>query len=176
MKYLLIFLALIVAGCQPSVIVKNQPIIYQFTPDSIDVFNTLLDTIAQPQDTSEYDDFKTIGINNGKGEICVNDDCTKREIIVLPAGNLISDRKAYKFKYYEVKIGDVNKRLALTKSALHDYYKQIKMAQKIYNDRIVVLEKENKRTWFENNATYIGFAAGIIVTLAVEYIAVQTIK
>jgi hypothetical protein len=177
MKKLLMFLLTIsVIGCAPSVTVKNQPIIYQFMPDSVNVFDSLLDTIAQPKDTTQYDDFKTLAINSGKGITCVTDDCKKTQEVTLPPGNVFSDRKLYKYNYYVIKIDNVNKRLVISKSLLQDYYKQIKAAQKIYNDRIVVLENENKRTWFETNAAYVGLAAGIISTLAVEYIAVQTIK
>lgn len=174
-KLILLLLVLSLIGCQ-SVVLKTQPLVYQFMPDSINVLNDLLDTISQPKDTMKYDDFKTIGINNGKGEICVDDSCDTTKIVTLPAGLLISDRKAYKFKYYEIKVDNVNKRLIITKDLLTSYYKQIKLAQQIYNDRILELEKQNQRSWFERNASYIGFAAGVVATIAVEYIAVRVLE
>jgi len=167
--------ALIVLVVIMSAFAKD-PLVYDFVPDSLKIMDSLLAVVPIAKDTANYDDFKSVTINSGKGVVCKTDQCKDSTIVTLPAGTLMSDRKLFKYHYNEVMIEDVNKRLSIAKELFGLYYKQINTANTLYNNRIDYLEKSAKRSWWEKNNIYFGFAIGIGMTIAIEAIVAQTMR
>ena len=88
-------------------------------------------------------------------------------------GILISDKTAAEYIFYKLGYERQGVELRMSKYLLKEYYDKALTAEKIYQDRIEVLEKENKRSWLERNQIYFGFILGIAMTVATEYVVFQ---
>jgi len=174
MKIMWILLLMFVVGCQRTVL--KQDIIYGFMPDSMHIMDSLLTTVSEAPDLKDYDDFKSVDINGGTGNVCVDDECDSVTQISLQRGILVSDRTAYELAYNRIAITDVNRRLVIANELFTEYYKQIKIAENLYDKRIQYLEKACERSWFEQNSIYFGFLAGIITTVAIQYAVIEVAK
>lgn len=149
----------------------------QLTFDSNKIMDSLLSVIHESKDAKQYGDFKSINIDGGEGFQCDDDLChdtlTK---LTLPAGILISDRKAFLYSYNEKMIEDVNRRLIIAKEMFNNYQNQVNKASDLYTKRIEELEKKNKRSWFERNNIYIGFVIGITTAILIESITIKIVN
>ncbi len=144
--------------------------------DSSKIMDSLLATIPSAKNLEQYDDFKSISIDGGKGYQCKDDNCKDTLMkITLPAGILMSDRKAYLFTYYEKMIEDANRRFIIAKEVNDAHKRQFNVLSNYYDKRIQELEKQNKRSWFERNNIYIGFVIGIATAIAIESITVKAL-
>lgn len=162
-------------GC--ASINKNQSeILYNFMPEKSFVMDSLLIPIANFKDSLKYDDFKSISINSGTGMICDNDSCSKEKSIKLPAGILISDRTAVELTNNRIGINDANRRFIIAKELFNNYEKNVKVAEKLYDNRIQDLEKQAKRSWLERNIQYFGVLGGIAITLLTEFAVIKISK
>jgi hypothetical protein len=167
---------LVLAGCQRSVL-KEDPLLYSFMPDSMTAIKPLLDTVKTlPPDISKYDDFKSIAISGAAAYICDDDNCNAKTNLTLPAGTLVSDRTVFELAYSRIAIQNVNQRLIVAQDLFEKYNAQIKTAEKLYDKRLQQLDKASQRSWFEKNAAYFGFVAGIVVTILLESVTVQITK
>lgn len=137
--------------------------------------SNLLLTIPTAKDVDSYTDFKSISVDRGTGIQCEDDDCKDTVKVTLPAGVLLSDRKAYLYVYNEKMIEDVNRRLVIAKELYNLQANKANEAAQLYENRIEKLEKSNKRSWLEKNSIYIGFVIGVATAIAIESITVNAL-
>ena len=176
MKTIFSILAIVFfVGCAKQVL-YNDPVLYNYMPDSINIMDTLLTTVKPSDKLPQYDDFKSITINGGSAYSCTNDKCTVKDSVKLPAGIVVSDRTYFELLDKRAGIEDVNKRLIVAKELFTSYNKQVKVAEVLYDKQLQLLQKKTERSWIEKNAAYIGFAAGILTAIAVQSITVQITK
>jgi hypothetical protein len=147
---------------------------YDFMPRPIP-YDSLLSDIPLPK-TTGLTDYATVSINGGTGIVCADSACKTTKQITLPAGYLFSDKRACEYASYEVTVPSTNKRLAVNRQLLNSNQLNLYKADSLYNERILYLEKQNQRSWLENNMGYIGFAFGVIFAVLVEYGTAQAIK
>lgn len=164
MKNLIFLLVVLLASCTTKV-VKESPLGYSFMPaylniDSIQPFN--LDDTNRVVD-STLDDFVSMSIDGGK-LIGPGKDTTK-----LPAGVLISDRKAMLYPFYKSSWERQQKELIYTKYLMSEYYSKAKSAETMYQREILKLEKQAERSWLEKNIGYLGFVAGLATSILTCY-------
>ena len=107
-------------------------------------------------------DFKQFALDSGK--ICPKN------------GILISGKKAAEFTFYKLGNDRYQRELKAVNFLMNAYLDQATAAEKIYQARIALLEKECKRNWFERNNIYIGFACGIAVAILTERYVVIAAK
>ena len=138
--------------------------------------DNLLLTIPAAANIDSYNDFKSISVDGGIGIQCNDDDCIDTlNKLELPAGVLLSDRKAYLYMYNEKMIDDFNRRLVIAKELYNLQINKANDAATLYEKRIEKLEKLNKRSWLEKNSIYIGFVIGVATAIAIESITVNAI-
>lgn len=138
--------------------------------------DSLLLKILPAANIDSYKDFKSMSVDGGTGIQCEDDDCNDTlDKLELPAGVLISDRKAYLYLYNEKMIEDANRRFVIANELYNLQINKANEAVKLYETRIEKLEKSNKRSWFETNSIYIGFIIGIATAIAIESITVNVL-
>lgn len=140
------------------------------------VMDSLLMIISVSEDAKKYDDYKSVSIDGGIGFQC-NDSRCKDTIskFALPPGLLISDKKAFLYLYNEKMIEDANRRFIIAKDLYVNYKNQVNKLLELNEKQIEKLEKQNKRTWFEKNNIYVGFAIGLITAIAIESITFKVL-
>jgi hypothetical protein len=176
MKHCLLCLSLLVfVGCQRAVL-KEDSLLYSFMPDSMTAMKPLLDTVKSPSDLAKYDDFKSIAINGAAAYVCDDDNCKNKTNLTLPAGILVSDRTVFELAYNRTAIQNVNQRLIVAQDLFERYNAQVKTAEKLYDKKLQQLDKASQRSWFEKNAAYLGFVAGIVVAILLESVTIQVTK
>ena len=122
-------------------------------------------------------DFKSISVDGGKGFQCKDDNCNDTlQKFNLPAGILFSDKKALTYVYYEKMIDDANRRFVIAKDLYDQQSSIVNKTINEYDNRIIKLEKESKRSWVERNNIYIGFVIGIATAIAIEFVTVKAIQ
>jgi hypothetical protein len=123
-------------------------------------------------DTS-FKDFKSIPISLGtyylKGS-------NKLDSITLPGGILFSPKKAAYYVFYEAEYQRLKTQLFYTDYLNKTYYTKSLAAEKVYQDEIVRLRKEVKRSWLEQNMVYIGFLSGLTTCIFTEYCVLKASK
>jgi len=160
----LVIIALFLVSCTNKII-KETPLEYSFMPsylniDSIQPFN-FDDTNKVVNSTLK--DFTSISIEGGS----LIDD--KKDTVVLPPGILISDRKAALYPFYKTGWERQQTELKYAKYLMTEYYNTAKSAEILYQQRIVELKEESKRTWLEKNLGYIGFTAGLATAILTSF-------
>lgn len=175
MKNCLWLVLMLLVGCQRTIL-QDDPIVYGFMPDSMVVMDSLLTTIPEPPDLKKFDNFKTISINEGSAVTCTDDECDSVTTVNLPAGLVISDRTGYELAYNRIAVDNANKRFVIANELFTEYNKQVETAEKLYDRRIKYLEKKSERSWMESNSVYIGFLAGIVTTIAIQYAVIEVAK
>jgi hypothetical protein len=93
--------------------------------------------------------------------------------MVVPTGVLISNRKAALYNFYRSKYERYQVELYQADKLLEVYYKQAKNAEYLYQEEIVRLNEKAKRSWFEQNAVYVGFLAGLATAIITEFAVLQ---
>jgi len=154
MKFFIFLLLLVYTSCSQNLSFMPKP----FNFDS---------TVRLPKDQSEVIDsslpyFKQFPIDSGK--------------MCLKNGILISDKTAAEYVYYKSCYIRQNKELNIAKYLLNEYYNQSLAAEQIYKNQIEILEKENKRNWFEKYGSYIGFIIGTAAAILTEKYVFQASK
>jgi len=149
--------------------------LYNFMPESLHIMDTLLSIIPDIKDSEKYNDFKSLSINYGTGIVCYDDSCIDKDTIDIPAGLVISDKKAYEYLYNKGKIEITNRKLIVAKELFREYDKNVRTANVLYNKELQRLQKSNRRSWWEKNNIYVGFVIGVAVTIAIEAITVKAI-
>lgn len=175
MRLLSLSVLLIFAGCQRAVL-KEDSLLYSFMPDSMSAMRPLLDTVKTSPNLMKYDDFKSIAIDGATAYVCDNDDCKNKTSLTLPAGILVSDRTAFELAYNRTAIQNVNQRLIVAQELFENYNTQVKTAEKLYDKKLQQLDKASQRSWFEKNAAYLGFVAGVVVAILLESVTIQLTK
>ena len=144
------------------------------------VMDSLLLTMSlesESESIKNLDDFKSINIDGGKGFQCKDDACRDTlQKFSLPSGVLFSDKKALTYIYYEKIITDANRRFVIAKDLYDQQSGIVNKTINEYDNRIVKLEKEAKRSWLEKNNIYIGFIIGVATAIAIESITVKAIQ
>lgn len=166
MRNLILFISfMFLISCSPKVVVDTPPLQYSYMPellniDSIQPFK--LDDTNRVVD-STYTDFASIAIDGGR---LIGPD---KDTVKLPAGVLISDRKAALYSFYKASWERQSSETYYTKYLLTEYYSKAKTAEILYQKEIVKLEKEAKRSWLERNIGYIGFGAGLATAVLTSF-------
>lgn len=167
MRYLIIFTLLFTISCTKQVL-EGPPLQYSFMPKYFDLDSIGKNLPSDPNTVvdSGLQDYKSIPIYSG---VFINDNDT----IILPHGVLISEKKAAKYIFYEAEYDRLNVELKYSKSLTKQYYEKSLAAEEIYQKEIIRLRNEARRTWFEKNGPYIGFAAGILSAVLTEIAVIK---
>lgn len=141
---------------------------YTYLPPKVNI-----DSLLPPNtmiDTLKFKDFKSIPLDSGKLVSVYKDTMN------LPAGILISDRNAALFTYYKNNSKYLEEKYNLVNKVFNVYYDGSKSAETVYQNRIVALEKDCKRSWLEKNSIYIGFLCGLATAILTEYAIYKVIN
>jgi hypothetical protein len=168
-KYILL-LVILIAGCQKQTLSLR----YDFMPKPLDA-DSLFYPIPKPN-TTGLEDYPFIAIEGGAADVCKDDSCTDFKKILLPAGTLFSDKATKEYAHYKVVVPKTEERLVVDRAMFKEYQKGIYRADSLYNDRIIFLEKQNQRSWLEQNMGYIGFLCGTAFAILIESVTVKAIK
>lgn len=167
MRYMVFILFFLVASCSKQVL-DGPPFRYSYMPKYLDI-----DSIGAvlPQDPevvidSTLQDFKSVPVYGG---IIFDGD----DSLQAPAGVLISEAKAAKYVFYETEYDRLKIELKYAKHLTQEYYDASLAAEKLYQQEIIRLQKEAKRSWLEKNAPYLGFAAGILSAVLTEIAVIK---
>jgi len=165
MKNLFITLiALCMISCTKEVL-NEPPLHYSFLPEYLDV-DSIQPLVSSDTNTvvdTSYKDFVSIPVE--AGILKMNDGSHD----TIPAGVLISDRKAALYSFYRSSWIRQQTELKYTKQLMHSYYSGAKNAEILYQDEIKRLRKECQRSWLEKNMGYIGFGIGALTIILVNY-------
>jgi hypothetical protein len=164
-NYIILVIVVFLTSCSTKVI-KETPLDYTFMPKYLDIDSIkpfVLDDTNRVIDSS-YTDFVSIPIDGGK-LIGVGKDTLK-----IPAGVLISERKAALYTFYIASWERQQKELRYTKYLMSEYYSKAKAAETLYQSEIVRLEKKAERSWLERNMAYIGFGSGLATAIITAYV------
>jgi hypothetical protein len=85
------------------------------------------------------------------------------------AGILLSERSSVKYIFEEAAYHRCQTEIYVMTQLQRQYYESFEVAEQIYQKKIADLEKSNQRSWFELNAGYVGYAAGIITSIAMVW-------
>lgn len=172
MKYLIAVVSiLLMASCSP-VVLERPPLGYSFLPSylNIDSIRPLVsDDTSSVVDTS-YKDYVSIAVDGG---ILTMHGGLKD---TLPAGILISDKKAAFYVFYKASWERRNVEMKYTKYLMREYYDKAKSAEILYQNEIVRLSKAAKRSWLEQNMGYIGFILGVVTVVAIDFAILYGVK
>lgn len=154
---------LLASSCTKQVL-DEPPLGYSFMPAYLNVDSIqpiVIDDTGKVVD-STMSDFVSIPTDSG-----VLTSVSGR--LTLPAGVLISDRKAALYVFYKSSWERQQKELYYTKYLMKEYYDKSKAAEVLYQSEIVRWRKEAQRTWLEKNIGYIGFGSGLITVILVDF-------
>jgi hypothetical protein len=168
MKKLLLLLSvsLITVSCTTQVL-DEPPLQYSFMPDYMDVDSIGPEIpLEEVVIDSTLEDFKSIPLDEGTL-------VTGYDTVDIPAGVLISDKKAAEFVFYRSGYERQQVELNMARYLSREYYEKSLEAEKLYQQEIVNLREQAKRTWFEQNRGYIGFMAGILSCVLTGVVIVE---
>ena len=175
MRYLALILVLCMASCSPKQAMNDRPLEYSFMPSYLSMDSVGPKIPSDPSiviDTS-FKDFKSIPILSGS---YLKSTQNKSDSITLPGGILFSPKKAAYYVFYEAEYQRLKTQLFYTGYLNKTYYDKSLAAEKVYQDEIVRLRKEVKRSWLEQNIFYIGFLSGIATAILTEYAVFKSSK
>lgn len=124
-------------------------------------------------DTS-FADFQSIPLK--MGTYFLRSSQNKVDSMQFPAGVLISPKKAGYYVFYQAEYKRLKTQLYYSDYLTKTYYDKSLAAEKVYQDEIVRLEKEVKRSWLEQNIGYIGLISGILTSVITEYCVLKVSK
>ena len=158
---LLCLVTLLTISCTKEVLVE-PPLKYSFMPKYLDIDSVGPQTLDKQvvMDTT-LDDFKSIPTDEGTL-------ITAYDTLELPAGILISDKKAVEYIFYKSGYERQETMLKYSKYLSQEYYNKSLEAERLYQQEIVDLKKKARRSWLEKNRGYIGFLAGIMSAILTE--------
>lgn len=152
---------------------EDKPFMVNFMPKCLSI-----DSVVHiiPGDTSDvvdtsYNDFSSIALPDSGIFISYSGDT-----LLLPAGVVISERKAALSVFYKSAWERQASELYYMKRLLAIYCEETKGAEALYQNEIIRLTKLTKRNWFERNAGYIGFGAALLVMAVRDYAVVDLMK
>lgn len=162
-------LLLLVTSCSKQIL-EGPSLQYSYMPKYLDIDNigTVLPKSPGIIIDSSFEDFKSIPVYGGfifDGE----------DSVQAPAGVLISESKAAKYVFYESEYDRQKIELKYAKHLTREYYKASLAAEKLYQEEILRLQKEAKRTWLEKNAPYLGFMAGVLSAVLTELAVIKIV-
>jgi len=171
MKPLWVMLGLLfLASCNKTVL-NEPPLRYSFLPDRFSVDSLFIgDTTTPDQIGQGLSDFPSMAIDTGVLFTKFGD------TLRVPTGVLISNSKAALYSFYRSKYKRYQVELYQADKLLEVYYKQAKNAEMLYQQEIVRLQKKARRNWFEKNAVYFGFAAGLATAIITEFAVFQVAR
>lgn len=169
MRYALFLVALLTASCSKQVL-EGPPLQYSYMPKYFD-FDSI--GIRLPTDPSKVvdstlQDYKSIPVQGGR----IFDG---QDSLEAPLGVLLSERKAAKYVFYEAEYERQKVELQYAKYLSKEYYDKSLEAEKLYQQEIIRLRKEAKRSWLEKNAPYLGFVAGILTSVLTEIAVLKVV-
>lgn len=153
-------------GCTPKqVLDEGQPLQYSFMPRylELDSIQPLADQDTSVVVDSTYSDFRSIALDSGVLITQYGD------TVDVPAGILISERKAALSLYYEAAWPRHVTELKYREYLMKNYHDKAVAAEALYQDEIKRLNKKAQRSWIEKNAAYIGFAAALLTMILRDY-------
>ncbi len=167
MRYIVLFAALLAASCSTKVL-EGPPLQYSYMPKYLDIDSIGLRLPSDPAEVvdSTLEDYKSLYVEGG---VIFNGE----DSIAAPPGVLLSERKAARYVFYEAEYERQRTELKYAKHLSREYYDRSLEAEKLYQQEIVRLRKEAKRTWLEKNAPYLGFVAGVVTTVLVQFAVVE---
>lgn len=148
---------------------KEPSLRYSFMPSYLDVDSLLafeLDDTNRVVD-STYTDFRTIPVDPG---MLITD---LGDTLPVPGGLLISERKAALYLFYEAGWERQNQELHYLKYLMKEQIEKSKSAEILYQKRIKDLQQESRRSWLEKNLGYLGFVAGAVTVIMVDFAVFQ---
>lgn len=175
MRYLTLILVLLMVSCSTKQILNDRPLGYSFMPSYLSMDSVGPKIPSDPSlviDTS-FKDFKSVPVLSGTYYLKSG---TKLDSTILPGGVLFSPKKAAYYVFYEAEYQRLKTQLFYTEFLNKTYYTKSLAAEKLYQDEIVRLKTEVKRTWLEKNVVYIGFVSGLATAILTEYAIFQAIK
>ncbi len=167
-----IFVGLFVSSCGKQVL-HDQPILgISVMPRYLD-----LDSIApfKLDDTtrvvdSTYPDFLSVALDSGSYTT------PSKKSVTYPGGVLVSDRKYAMYGFYKASWERQRSQLFYTQYLMRGYYDKAKSAELLYQDEIKRLRTDVQRSWIEKNLPYIGFFAGALTVVLVDFGVSQALK
>lgn len=164
-KIWVFFVAILISSCAKQVLTE-PPLKYSFMPSYLDIdsINPIISEDTSDVVDSSYVDFKSVPIDSGWLYMESGDSA------YAPGyGILISERKAALYPYYKSSWERYQKENQYAKYLLKEYYDKAKSAEVLYQKEIKDLRKKVERSWLEKNMAYIGFGAGIMTMLIIQY-------
>jgi len=172
MRYLLTAVCLFLyMGCSPKQVLNEPALGYSFMPKymNLDSVGPALPKLPDSLANATALDYKSKPIFGGKY-------VEGKDTTYLPAGVLISEKSAVRFGFYESAYKRVSLELSYSKFLCKDYYDKSLSAEKLYQDEILRLRKEVKRTWLEKNIGYLGFGLGLTTAVLTEWAVLHVSK
>lgn len=161
-------LYLLFVGCAPQ-LTRETPLGYTMLPSylNLDSVYALVVDDTNAVVNESYTDFRSIPLDSGTLTTVYN------EKLKIPGGVLFSDRKAALHIFYRSAWERRGTELKAVKVLNKEYYNQTKAGELLYQREIERLRKQAERSWWEQNAAYIGFGAGVLVGVINNYVLLR---
>lgn len=189
---IVIFILIGIISCTKKTL-NGPPLNYSYLPEKLelDSVRSFIKISDEPRlempdhpDADSYRQFKSVPVRLNQ---LMLPDSIKQQI---GSGILFSPYRSAMYTYYREKsraleaymeyykaVSETNlERFKNAKYLLDIYYDKAEAAEVLYQSEIVELKKEAKRSWFEKNLPYVGFAAGIALTLLTEFAVISVAK
>lgn len=158
------------SSCTKTVL-NEPPLKYSFLPERFSIDSLFIGDTTTPDQVSQgFSDFPSMALDTGVLLTHFGD------TLRIPTGVLISNSKAALYSFYRSKYERYQVELYQADKLLGVYYKQAKNAEMLYQQEIVRLQKKARRNWFEKNAVYFGFAAGLATAIITEFAVFQVAR
>lgn len=170
MRKIFLFVVLLLASCSNKVL-DEPPLQYSMLPKYMP-----MDSICSKveDDTGiiagKYKDYEPIMMRAGKYV------SPQKDTIDLPLGALVSAKWMALHPFYKSSWERYRKEIAVADRVMQSYYDGAKVGEIQYQQEILRLRRIAQRSWFEQNAVYLGFAAGLLVGVINNYVLVQIAK
>lgn len=160
--FLVVLIYVIFLGCAKEVL-KEPPLKYSAMPSFLE-----FDSLSSPPPStpgqvidSSLVDFKSRPID--EGDTCPVD------------GILVSERRYAEYVFYKSGYERLATELGYCQYLGKEYYNKAKATEVVYQNEIIRLRKEAKRSWLEKNIPYISFFGGVLSTVLAELAIVKLI-
>jgi len=170
MRYIICFLALFfVSSCTKQTI--NPTPLGSFMPRYLDIDSIMPIIIDDTSKivNSKMQDYVSIPVDSG---LLV----TPYGKVTLPDGVLLSERKITLYNFYKISWERQQRDLYYTRYLMKTYHDKAIAAEILYQNEILKWRKEAERTWVEKNMGYLGFLAGVITLIGVDFAIYQVAK
>jgi hypothetical protein len=171
MKHLIIAMTVItLMSCTPKQTLDEPALGYTLMPAYLDMETVLPEWSTDSVISPKAKDFTSIPIDSGKLVTVYKD------TLVIPPGILISEKKAALYTFYKTCYEQDQTKIRILDTLNWTYYHKALDAEKVYQARIKLLEKDVERTWLEKNMIYIGFGCGLITAILTEWAVIEASK